>query len=238
MKFNLVIFMGACVLVSKVAVAVEQTKPVQNPDRHLSTCYTYDHKFSEAPLFEVKTSSADEQVPFSSKPEVCSTPNCKDARKDYLVKGDVVLGWPAAANGFRCVYYGTKRGKLISGFLPDSKLTQIKDDGTPRPSDWTGRWIDVDENDQINIELSNNGRMSLTGRFRYTAQPRYDLAEFHAVAEPDGNQIHVTDKGNADCKVELKLRNKYLVANESGSCGGFNARFMGTYVKKEPRKKQ
>ena len=142
----------------------------------------------------------------------------------------MVLGWYIKTNEFRCVYYGTSKGTLIAGFIPINKFKRIGDNPTPNPKTWLGTWMHYDT--VITIKSASKEKLQVTGFSKYTIHPqRFDQAEILGYSSPDGNRLEVTDETMTMCKLELILRNNYLVSDSGRNCGGINAGFLGIYTK-------
>src|SRR5690242_20578157 len=86
------------------------------------SCLTYDARYSEAPMFRVTAKTQNEKVYLFSRKIACTAgSSCQARMKAYLVDGDVVFGGPEDKN-FRCIYYGTAKGKIVAGFVSADNL--------------------------------------------------------------------------------------------------------------------
>lgn len=127
-----------CVLISRPAYAWE--KRWNEAPAIEDSCVTYDDRYSEAPLFQVAAKSKNEKVYFFSRKTACPQgSSCPSRTKASLVDGDVVFGGPEDKN-FRCVYYGTAKGKIIAGFVSTDNLVPFAEDQELTQDFLVGTW--------------------------------------------------------------------------------------------------
>lgn len=202
------------------------------------SCVTYDARYSEAPLFRVVANGSNKGAPgrvylFSRKMSCAEGAlSCPARTNAYLIDGDVVFGGPQDKN-FRCVYYGTAKGKIVAGFVPFDNLVPFAENEDLTQDFLKGVWT-YDGNPKIVIAPADNDKVSATGDAAWPglgALARH-TGSFSAVASPAGKEITFRDgEGDYACKVDLLRRGPYLVAKDNSYCGGMNVRFSGILVK-------
>ena len=131
------------------------------------SCLTYDGRYSEAPLFQIVAKNANNSAPgkvylFSRKIACGQGASLCPARTNaYLIDRDVVFGGPQD-NNFRCVYYGTAKGKIVAGFVPAENLAPFAENEELTQDFLRGVWT-YDGNPQIVITPADNNKVSATG---------------------------------------------------------------------------
>jgi hypothetical protein len=202
------------------------------------SCLAYDARYSEAPLFQIVARNANNGAPgkvnlFSRKIACAQGVSLCPARTNaYLIDRDVVFGGPQD-NNFRCVYYGTVKGKIVAGFVPTENLAPFAENEELTQDFLRGVWT-YDGNPQIVITPADNNKVSATGDAAWPGLGAQALhtGSFSAVASPAGKEITFRDgDGEYSCKVDLLRRGPYLVAKDNGYCGGMNVRFSGILMK-------
>ena len=207
------------------AMAQDQPKAEQD-------CLSYDAAYENAPLFAVTTNSADARVWLYKRTQLClkNTP-CGSRQKAYLVGGDVVFAGPPN-RGFRCAYYGSSRGKIIAGFIPNENLKPLAEDDALSIDFAIGKWNY--ENDSIEIKAAGAGHVSGEGQATYQTAETVNEGSLSAEAPLAAGQKELVFKEGDDessCVVNLHRRGPYLVASDNNNCGGLNVRFSGIYTK-------
>jgi hypothetical protein len=182
------------------------------------SCVTYDARYSEAPLFRVTTSTNDRargKVYLFSRKMSCAdgASSCPARTNAYLIDGDVVFGGPQDKN-FRCVYYGTAKGKIVAGFVSADNLVPFAENEDLTQDFLKGVWT-YDGNPQIVITPAGADKVSAEGDAAWPGlgpQARH-TGSFSAVASPNGKEITFREgDGEYGCKVDLLRRGPYLVA--------------------------
>ena len=197
-------------------------------------CLAYDDRFSEAPLFRIAAKSKQEKAYFFSRKVPCAQDEsrCPSRMKSYLVDGDVVFGGQEDKN-FRCVYYGTAKGKILAGFVSTDQLVLFAEDQELAQNFLVGTWT-YDGNPKIVITAAGKGKVRAEGEAWWPGPriPPFHEGSFSAVAAPAGKEITFREgEGEYDCKVDLLRRGPYLVARDNEHCGGANVRFSGILMK-------
>jgi hypothetical protein len=199
------------------------------------SCSTYDARYSEAPLFRISGKSKDERVYFFSKKIFCDggDSTCPARMKAYLVDGDVVFAGPEDKN-FRCVYYGTRKGAIIPGFISADHLVPYPEDDEVTQDFLVGTWT-YEGNRKIVIAAAGKNKVRASGEAGWPGlgeQARH-TGSFKAVASVvAGKEITLREGPNQyDCRVDLLRRGPYLVATDNTYCGGLNVRFSGILMK-------
>jgi len=212
---------AAFLLAGAPAGAMEKWGPPAVED----TCLTYDARYSSAPLFRIAPKTAGEKVYLFSR----KTPSARE--KAYLVDGDAVFGGPED-RGFRCVYYGTRTGKLIAGFVPAESLAPYPETEDLTRDFLVGTWS-YEGNPEIVITAADENTVSASGTaFWRGLGQNVHTGEFAAGAAIQGNEITFREgDGDSACQVELLRRGPYLVADDNSNCGGMNVRFSGILMK-------
>jgi hypothetical protein len=194
-------------------------------------CVPYDSAYEDAPLFSVKASAGQQRVYLYKEAKRCPGDQaCASRQKAYLVDGNVVFAGPVS-QGFRCSYYGTPKGKIIAGFIPDENLTPEKGDASLTAEFVVGTWQFQD--DSIDIKTAGPGKVEADGNAVYqTSMTENDGAFSGTASVPASSELVFRDgEGDAMCEVKLHRRGPYLVASDNSQCGGMNVRFNGIYTK-------
>ena len=196
-------------------------------------CLTYDASYSEAPLFQIVTAEKKEQVHFYSMKVSCTTntAECKSAQaKAYLIRGDVVFSGPED-KGYRCVYYGTRRGKILAGFIQTKNLAPyLKNENLTRAF-LVGIWT-YDGNPKITITAVGKDKVKAVGKAYYDGLNSMNTGEFAATASFSGKEMVFRDGDDSvACIVHLLRRGPYLVAVDNQNCGGHNVSFSSILIK-------
>lgn len=171
-----------------------------------------------------------ERVYFYDDDKNC--PNDKKCqRKSYLVKGNEVLT-SRTYGKYMCVWYQSKKGSEIVGWLPKDKL-----EFTPMVygiESYIGKWKFYDNDIEIQ-KTSDSKIFDVKGNaFWKGVGDNIHIGELDGKAEWNGDVLLYgkDDKDEYDCKVKLDLVWKYLVVSDNMNCGGANVTFSGVYVKK------
>jgi hypothetical protein len=227
-------FMILCAVLGTPAYAWE--KQWNEPPAIEDSCLTYDARYSEVPLFRVaaknNNNSKNEKVYFFSRKIACTQESSCTARmKAYLVDGDVVFGGPEDKN-FRCVYYGTAKGKIVAGFVSADNLAPFAEDEDLTQDFLVGTWT-YDGNPTIVITAAGEKEVRAEGEAWWRGLgDSYHTGSLSAVAAPAGKEITFREGNDAySSKVDLLSRGPYLVARDNSYCGGMNVRFSGILMK-------
>lgn len=207
------------------ALAADQPKVEQE-------CLSYDSAYENAPLFQVKPRSGQQRVYLYKETQLCLNDKpCGSRQKNYLVTDDVVFAGPPN-QGFRCVYYGSSKGKIVAGFIPVENLNPLAEDDGMSPDFVTATWNY--EDDSIQIKPAAAGKVSGDGQASYRTAETVNEGSFSAQAPLIAGQKELVFKEGNDessCVVKLHRRGPYLVASDNSNCGGLNVSFNGIYTK-------
>lgn len=231
-----------------VVVAAASSLPAfaELPPR-ASSCLAYDARYEEAPLMRVRAGISRGRVHFLGEPRACpETGSCSWRRRAYLVPGDVVFAGPDV-RGYRCAYFGTANGDIVSGFLPLEALEAASGGAALDPEFLSGVWTHLRFN-PITMEPGAAGAVHAVGEGEWTGRTptAVHTGSFDATAHPVGDLIVLRDgaatgPGEADlagaenddgCVVWMRRRGPYLVVHDNMRCGGLNVRFQGIYVRR------
>ena len=156
--------------------------------------------------------------------------------KAYVVAGDTLLVSPPT-EGWVCAWYFSKKQEYV-GWI---RAEEAKPEPTrvPTPADWTGDWS---SHADIKIERNADGSLHVTGTaFWYGLKVRgYQVVhdgEIDDSAKPVGNRLEIGDpKDEYACRVVFTLVDGYLLADDSGYCGGMNVSFTDVYRRAAAKK--
>jgi hypothetical protein len=165
----------------------------------------------------------------------CETdPNdCRTSGQSYLVMGDsiVVVG---SIRGFFCVEY-SKNGlskRRYMGWIPADRIEVASSTEVTYPlTAWLGTWTSGSTSKIIIRADGNALRAEGNALWQGPISPTPHFGDFDEVATPQGNLTILGGVGN-DCRVQLLLMGKVLVAMDNLRCGGGNVSFSGFYVRK------
>lgn len=179
-------------------------------------------------------------------------PDLSDAckRRGFLVPGDEVLV-AETRNGIACATYIAPNARKAkgqfaetNGFLPAAALVAVPAP-PPRLEDWLGTWSRNAEA-EIVITRGEGGKLLVKGDATYgahdpgrVARGAVNVGELEGEAVPKGNRLFFGDgydgvkapDDSSECQARLQLFGRYLVAEDSGGCGGMNVRFNGVYIR-------
>jgi len=202
-------------------------------------CQLYDSAYEKAQLFKVSAAANEPRVYFYSRPNNCKDlKSCSARRQTYLVPADVVFGGPAD-RGFRCAYFGSAKGTLIAGFLPDRNLQPITGEDGLSAGFLIGNWqmspgLRLAPN-TIKITSAGSEKVNASGKAYYQTAQTVNEGSFGSdgVTVKPGVKEVVFREGSGDvaCEVTVRRRGPYMVVQDNGNCGGLNVSFEGIYVK-------
>ena len=198
------------------------------------TCVSYDPRYEEAPLMQVKAGVAQGKVHFQRRAEPCppNPESCPSLQKAYLVPGDVVLAG-SVVHGFRCAYYGTAKGDIAAGFLPANLLEPARNDGDLDSAFLSGTWTMLGQN-PITFTAAGEKAVQATGMASWQGRPGVvHSGSFSARARLQGDSAEFRDSAvGGTCEIKIRRRGPYLLVSDNNQCGGMNVRFQGIYVKR------
>ncbi|MBR0655312.1 hypothetical protein [Plastoroseomonas arctica] len=189
------------------------------------TCVPYDDRYSAAPLFRIRVAR---QNLFDQARLCPATGDCPWRRAGYLVVGDTVLA-SAPRRGFRCAYFGTRRGTLITGFLPEAALAPEPEAPAVDAAFLRGRWNGFDGMSHVTF-AGGDAALRITGEafWRGFTTVNYGELDSPVQLEPSRFTAH---EPIAECTVTGTRRGPYLVLRDNNQCGGHNVRFYGIFMR-------
>jgi hypothetical protein len=133
----------------------------------------------------------------------------------YNVQDEWTCGYTEDSHGGGPVWFRSAELRPVA-YARDSPLTA-----------WVGWWTGGD--DRVRIDPSKGGAsLHLQGNATWHGVGRVEhYGNIEGDALPDGNHLHFSPNGPAQCTVDLELFGKFIVAKDNGLCGALNARFWG-----------
>lgn len=198
------------------------------------TCEAGNDRYAFAPLFRIATGKPGERVHFLTRKQPCAeAARCPHRRQSYVVAGDTVLAGPED-RGFRCVYFGTRRGPMAAGFVPVGNLAAAETEMKLDRAFLLGRWR-RDEASGIRIRASGVAGIEVDGEGYWKSAASVNVGEFHAKAASIASPVLVLREEDDGCTVVLERRGPYLLVNDNARCGVHNVRFVGIYIRQAAR---
>ncbi|MBL8661290.1 MAG: hypothetical protein JNM29_00630 [Candidatus Odyssella sp.] len=205
-----------------------------DPPKIEDRCEAADLRYATAPLFRIAPARPGDRVYLLARKEACAAgARCPHRQRSYLVAGDAVFGGPAD-RGFRCVYYGSRRGELIAGFVPAQSLAPLAPQTALDRAFLLGNWR-RDAASRIAIRAAGAAGIAASGEGHWKGVASVNVGEFHATADAVSSPVLVLREGSDGCAVALERRGPYLLANDNERCGGHNVRFVGIYIRQTAR---
>jgi len=178
------------------------------------------------------------KVYFRNDDEGCPAKDACEG-KAYVIAGDEMLVTPEA-KGWVCAWYFSKKHEIV-GWVRATEVTPLPT-RTPALAEWAGAWKGAGA--ELEIAADKDGSLHVTGMATWLGatlengeQVVHD-GEIDDSAKPSGNRLEIGDTSDEyACHVVFTLVNGYLVANDSGYCGGVNVNFSDVY-RRAPKAKQ
>jgi len=167
----------------------------------------------------------------------CPAPTTACRRKGYVVPGDRLVAWETRGPLTRVTYLAPRADTPVEGWVESAGLRPV----APAPlkaADWLGGWRVWDAD--IDIAAGpRSGTLHIGGNATYGARDpervkrgAVNTGGFDAdIPVPQRDRASVTDSGDADCRVAMRLLPPYLVVADNGRCGGVGVTFDGVYRK-------
>ena len=169
--------------------------------------------------------------------------------KAYVVKGDELLAFETEGD-FQCALFLSRRGEYTAGWLKNNQVI-VRPVTAPKTETWLGDW---NSTKWQNLTLSKGKQ---PGWVHVSGDAYWAMSEENAKngalheGSVDGEgplengQVGFTQtnddsykpwseaaKDAYDCAILVKvLSRNYLMAEDSGNCGGANVRFTGFYAR-------
>lgn len=196
------------------------------------TCEPANDRYAMAPLLRIAPAKGGDRVYLLAKKQPCAGAGRCPHRRGYLVAGDVVLAGPED-RGFRCVYFGTRRGALATGFVPAEALAPATAETTITAAWLAGEWR-RDEASRIRIAAAGGNKLRFAGDGHWQGMHSRNIGSFEAEAAVAPGPTLVVRDDDA-CAVVFERRGPYLLVNDNAGCGGHNVRFAGIYFRRAAR---
>jgi hypothetical protein len=147
------------------------------------------------------------------------------AEKAYVVAGDQLLA-SKEYGGWVCAWYFSKKHEYV-GWIRPTVSTPLPAH-PPALADWKGDWTGWAD---VTLEPKPDGSIYVTGTAIWSGgNGNVHDGELDDTAKPVGNRLEIGDaKEEYACHVVFQLIGGYLLANDSGYCGGVNVSFSGVY---------
>jgi hypothetical protein len=157
-------------------------------------------------------------------------PKCRDG--STLAAGETVLTGQRFGE-YVCVFRPDNEGGNAGYVQADRLAAQTLK--APSLRDWPGLWRDGDNELRLS---SAKGSLKVQGRAWWPARKPPKGAggpnegRVTGEAKPDGRRLVVTDTDDDDCVLTLTQVGPFLMASDTGYCGGHNVRFNGVFRKR------
>ena len=225
------------------AVALAETDAVPKPlsqewagDRPKieERCEPSDDRYATAPLFRIAPPKPGDRVYLFARKEPCAVgARCPHRQRSYLVAGDIVLG-STEDRGYRCVYFGSRRGELITGFVPAQSLVPVAPETALDRGFLLGAWR-RDAASRLVIRADVAAGIAVSGSGYWKGASSVNVGEFGAKAGAVTSPLLVLREEADGCMVVIERRGPFLLANDNERSGGHNVRFVGIYIRQTAR---
>jgi len=203
-----------------------------DPPKTEDTCETSDDRYAMAPLFRIASAKTTDRVYLLARKQACTVGGCPHRRRSYLVPGDIVLAGPED-RGFRCVYFGSRRGELIAGFVSAGNLTPVETETKLDRAFLLGPWR-RDEASRLRIGPKGAVGVEVSGGGHWKGAASVNTGEFRVEAETVTSPLILKEEQDG-CTVVIERRGPFLLLNDNSRCGGHNVRFVGIYIRQATR---
>lgn len=157
-------------------------------------------------------------------------PKCRDG--SALAAGETVLTGLSFGD-YVCVFRPDNEGGN-AGYVKSSRLAPqtLK---APAVRDWLGVWREGDN--ELRLSAAK-GAIKVAGRAWWPSRKPPKGAggpnegRVNGEAKPEARRLVVTDTDDDDCVLTLTLVGSYMMASDTGYCGGNNVRFNGVFRKR------
>lgn len=171
-------------------------------------------------------------------------------RKAYVVPGDQLVAMETKAGFTHVEYIAPHRTDPTDGWVESAALAPVKL-SAPKPADWIGHWASWDN--AIDVGPGKGGTFKLSGEALWGSRDpekvergSVHVGQFAALVKLSGDRVAFASTWGADeaedhaalpydtsdpdaCKLRLRLLGPYLLAEDSGNCGGAGVTFTGVY---------
>lgn len=147
------------------------------------------------------------------------------------VEGPVALGTPVEIYrrqvGWICGYVSGHDG-AGPAWIRSNALRNVPYDAHPVLGAWLGTWTGGE--DRIRIRAGSvPGTVHVAGRAVWTGKYSSHFGDTKGSASPEGNHLHLVERGPDSCTLDMTLLGRYILASDNAACGGLNARFQGIW---------
>lgn len=154
--------------------------------------------------------------------EGCSA-DSSDCRLATLPAGTIVLVGKSQA-GLSCVWAQTK-DEDVDGLVHSDQIGPAAEGSRG----WQGVWKHFDDVIRVSkrgAQLYAEGNAVWHGYGTNTHE-----GSFRGSGTPEANLLHIKDRDTDLCAVNLRLVGPFLLATDTGHCGGVNVSFNGVYTR-------
>ncbi len=205
-----------------------------DPPKIEESCEPADDRYAVAPLFRIMPARPGDRVHLLARKQPCAEgAPCPHRRRSYLVGGDVVFGGPED-RGFRCVYFGSRRAALVTGFVPARLLAPMEPEAALSRAFLIGTWR-RDVASGFVIRADGAAGIAVSGSGYWKGMSSVNVGEFSAKAASVASPLLVLREEDDGCTVVIERRGPYLLVNDNARCGGHNVRFVGIYIRQAAR---
>ncbi len=205
-----------------------------DPPKVEESCEPADVRYAVAPLFRIVTAKPGDRVHLLARKQPCAEgAQCPHRRRSYLVGGDIVFGGPED-RGFRCVYFGSRRGALVTGFVSARQLAPVEAETALNRAFLIGAWR-RDVASSIAIRADGAAGIAVSGSGYWKGVSSANVGEFSAKAAAVASPLLLLREEDDGCTVVIERRGPYLLVNDNARCGGHNVRFIGIYMRQAAR---
>lgn len=222
------VLLGLAAALASPALAFAETgtapKPLSqewagDPPKIEESCEPADDRYAAAPLFRIVPAKPGDRVPLLARKQLCAEgAPCPHRRRSFLAGGDVVFGGPED-RGFRCVYFGSRRGVLVAGFVAARQLALVEPETALTRAFMLGAWR-RDVASSIAIRADGAAGIAVTGSGYWKGASGVNVGEFSAKAVAVAGPVLVLREEDEGCAVVLERRGPYLLVNDNARCGG------------------
>lgn len=191
----------------------------------------FPRESSEYKLASVKGSKNEKNYFYDDSRDCPNDKNCQT--KSYIIPNDEVIV-SRSFGRWACAWYQPKKGSETVGWIQADKLAFKETNLNPSANDWLGKWNYAGNSIEIGKSKTADS-LTITGNaFWKGLGDNIHVGELDDASKPAGNELKIgeNETGEYECKVTMRLLDKYLVVSDNLQCGGVNVTFSGVYRKK------
>ena len=135
-----------------------------------------------------------------------------------------------------CGYTADSHGAGPAWFR-SAELRPVSYANDPPLTAWLGSWSGG--KNRVRIDLSKAApSLHFQGNATWDGVAGVEhYGDIEGDALPDGNHLHFSPKGPAQCTVDLVLFGKFILARDNGLCGAINVHFWGFWRRTASRER-